>query len=197
MTDKPFIRFLRSQGAPLAVALFIGFSIGLLFAALFFPARVEVVEVQAPPVVEPPIDKTAPPELPDVIYTPAAMETLPGWSEDTIADAYPSLTNACGAFENRDPTQPAGPRAWNATVSDWLGPCMALKSVPPDDEEALRTFFKTHYTAYAVTTPASTTGTFTGYYETALRGSLTRTETFSVPLFALPRDLIETGSPRI
>ena len=44
---------------------------------------------------------------------------------------------------------------------------------------------------YAVTTPASATGTFTGYYETGLRGSLTRTDKFSVPLFALPRDLIE------
>ena len=70
-------------------------------------------------------------------------------------------------------------------------PCAALKTVSPDDDEAFRTFLMDHYTAYAVETPTGPTGTFTGYYETALRGSLTRTDTFSVPLFALPRDLVE------
>ena len=191
VTDTSFIRFLRSQSAPLAVAASIGFSLGLLFAALFFPARVEVVEVQVPAAVGPGEDVRQVPTAPKATYTPVAMDSLPGWSADKISNAYPALVNGCRVFESRDPSQPIRPVELAGQTSDWLTPCAALNAVSPDDETALRHFLSDHFTVYAVETPAGATGTFTGYYETSLNGSLTRTEKYNVPLYGLPQDIVE------
>ncbi len=55
----------------------------------------------------------------------------------------------------------------------------------------MRSFLLKHFSVYAVEGSDGPDGTFTGYYETSLRGLLTRSEEFDVPLFALPGDLVE------
>lgn len=195
MADGPFSRFLNSRAAPLAVVAFISFSLGLLVAALFFPPRVERVEVAVPaapePVIEPAPTPSVSPETPAVVYEPVAVDMLADWDADTVSEALPALRSACAVFDTKAETERVGSRGIGGTVADWRAPCAALSLLKDRDGDGVRAILRDLFSAYAVTPTDESPGKFTGYYETSLRGSLTRTEKFSVPLYALPEDLVE------
>ena len=193
MSNGRISRFLKSQTAAYAVASFVGFSVGLLVAAQFFPPRVERVEVIR--TVPAPAPETAPSvkseTQPPVTYTQVNVEDLPGWSEDKMSLALPALNNACLKFEGRPETNLVGRDGIGGMVGDWRAPCAALALVAPGDDAGLRALLRDFFVPYAVSSPEGPIGKFTGYYEASLRGSESRSEKYSVPLYALPNDLIE------
>lgn len=177
--------------APLAVSAFVGFAVGLLVAALFFPARVEVVEVPAP--VKPETIKPEPvePSVPAVSYHPVDVDSLPNWQGDTVSAALAGLKRACAMRLQQPETEPVGPGGLGGTVADWKAGCSELARLDENDDAALRALLASAFKVYAVESRDGPGGTFTGYYETSLNGSLTPSETFSVPLYAAPGDLVE------
>lgn len=194
MADAPLSRFLNSPAAAYTVVAFVAFSLGLLVAALFFPTRVERVEVIVP--VEPPAPvkpvDTAPPALqPPALYQPADSESLPNWNADVVSQALPALISACAIFDTKADTVLVGPEGIGGSVADWRAPCAALSLLDEDDDDGLRAVLRDLFAAYSVVPSDDSEGKFTGYYEASLRGSLTRTEKYSVPLYAVPKDLIE------
>jgi membrane-bound lytic murein transglycosylase A len=55
----------------------------------------------------------------------------------------------------------------------------------------VRAFFETHFSPHQITgSDGGDTGRVTGYYEPLLNGSLDKTARFSVPLYAVPDDLL-------
>ncbi|MEQ8507984.1 MAG: MltA domain-containing protein [Rhodospirillaceae bacterium] len=192
MADAPLIRFLKSSASVYAVIAFVAFSAGLLVAALFFPTRVERVEVvreipaPIPPVVDPPTQM--------VSYVPVNPQDLPGWRDDQLSQSLPSLKNACVSFQSRDDLETVGPNGLGGTVRDWRAPCAAISLVAPGDDDGVRAVLRDLFVPYAVTPSENETGKFTGYYEASLRGSYTRTQKFSVPLYAPPKDLVEVDA---
>lgn len=194
MADAPLSRFLKSSAAAYAVVAFVAFSLGLLVAALFFPARIERVEVRVP--AEPPAPAEpvtpAPTDLiPPALYQPVDFESLPNWSADAVSQALPALISACKIFDAKADTDPVRPQGLGGTVADWRAPCAALSLLDAGDDDGLRAVLRDLFAAYRVEASDGSDGKFTGYYEASLRGSLTRTEKFSVPLYAVPEDLVE------
>ena len=114
------------------------------------------------------------------VLRPVAFAELPGWSEDTLADAWPAFTTGCTALV-----------AQEATAALWREPCAATVAVDPRDAAAVRTFFERHFTAYQALTPdGKDAGLVTGYYEPLLNGSRIRSEHYRYPLYAPPDDLL-------
>lgn len=111
------------------------------------------------------------------------MTNLPGFFKDTVSDAIPALRNSCTVM--LDPEKNKGDLGSPAV---WRPICGALKQLPPENDEAARTFLKEYFTAYRLRTPEL--GLFTGYYEPELEGSLVPTEDFPVPLYGPPEDLV-------
>ena len=176
------------------MAAFVGVAVGLLIAALFFPPRIETVqiEVPVPAPAPPPVTPGAEPDSPPVTYTPVAIESLPGWNTDTIASALPALRAACTIFDGRADTDPVGPGGLGGTVADWRAPCTAFAVLKAGDDDGLRALLRDLFVPYAVAGAyGDQDGTFTGYYEAALNGSLTRSEKYTVPLYGPPQDLVE------
>jgi membrane-bound lytic murein transglycosylase A len=99
---------------------------------------------------------------------PRSPAELPGWGEDSLAEAMPPFLLGC-----RPPALPA-------TL------CAAAAAVPPGDDAAARAFFEQHFTLR----PAGE-GLMTGYYEPELRGSDTPSASYPVPLHSRPADLVE------
>ncbi len=138
----------------------------------------------------------APPEaLPDrLTLTAVGFAALPGWSEDSLADALPALLRSCGRLagvpDDRElgPQGPAGPVA--GTVADWRVACAALESLSSGNDAALRASLERHFAPLAVGNNELTTGVFTGYYEAELRGALEPDERHGWPLYAKPFDLV-------
>lgn len=193
MSEKIFSKFIKSQTTAYAVAIFFGFSVGLFVAAVFFPPRVERIEIVKPdpiqaPVPPPVIDV---PVTPSVTYTPVSVNDLPGWAEDDVSSALPALKNACVSFNSKSAADSVGPDGLGGVVEDWRAPCDAIERIDSEDDEAVRATLSEFFIPYKVSSVEKPEGKFTGYYEASLRGSMTRTDIFSVPLYALPKDLIE------
>lgn len=113
------------------------------------------------------------------------MDTLPGFAEDKLTDAWPGFLRGC----ERLATQ-ATPAA-----TAWREPCNAARALPVE-EAALREFLLRRFDAYAVFTQDSKNeGLLTGYYEPILRASLTRRPPFVVPLYGPPDDLVSREQP--
>jgi membrane-bound lytic murein transglycosylase A len=122
-------------------------------------------------------------DLPPVLrFEPAAWESLPGWNEDNIAEAWPALLASCSA--------PRMPAAWAAS-------CRAATQIAPGEAARQRAWLTTQLRAYRVMTEdgAGTnvrrdTGMITGYYEPVLRGMRKRGGVYQTPLYGVPDDLV-------
>lgn len=192
MADAPLTRFLKSSASVYAVIAFVAFAAGLLAAALFFPARVEQIEVVRE--IPAPVQPVPGQALGMVSYVPVSPQDLPGWQEDRLSDSLPALKSACASFQSRAETEAVGPNGIGGTVADWRAPCAALSLIAAGDDDGVRAVLRDLFVPYAVTPPDSGTGKFTGYYEASLQGSYSRSEKFSVPLYAPPKDLVEVDA---
>ena len=108
-------------------------------------------------------------------FEPAAFTDLPGWRDDSLAEAMAALRQSCGALRKR---------------SAWEEACRRSAGVAGDDA-ALRQFFEQEFRLYQIRnidgTPA---GTITGYYEAQLNGSRRYGAPYVHPVHAVPDDLL-------
>lgn len=123
------------------------------------------------------------PVLPALLkFEPAAWNTLPGWGEDDLTQAWPALLESCRA--------PRMPQAFAEF-------CRGALQVEPRNAAAQRTFLTSRLRAWRVITESQDakhekrdTGLITGYYEPVLKGSRKRGGAFQTPLYAVPDDLV-------
>jgi membrane-bound lytic murein transglycosylase A len=114
------------------------------------------------------------------LLRPVAFQELPGWANDTVADAWPAFSAGCAAL-----------LAQAATAMIWRQPCAAATIIDSGEAAAVREFFERHFTAYRVLAPdGQDSGLVTGYYEPLLNGSRVRSERNRYPLYAPPDDLL-------
>ncbi|QWE16800.1 murein transglycosylase A [Polynucleobacter sp. AP-Nino-20-G2] len=109
-------------------------------------------------------------------FRSASWESLPGWQDDNLTQAWPAWLKSCEALRKR------------SSEINWRQVCAQASSVSGRDNQAIRQYFETDFQVYEVrnTATGSETGLITGYYEPVMNGSQTRTSTYSVPLYAYP-----------
>ena len=142
-----------------------------------------------------------PPSAPVTVYTPVDANDLPGWTQDSVAQGLPALKRSCAQFATLDPATVIGRDTIARSALAWQTACRALNEVN-DGDAALRAVLARDFTAYRVAQskaapsdgtapePPNDRGTFTGYYEADLKGSLTRGGAFQVPIYGRPRNLV-------
>ncbi len=131
---------------------------------------------------------------PDVRYQPVAFSALPGWTEDEQRAALPALGRSCGRLLGQPDDAKVGPEALELTAADWRPFCETIAGLeteaPGVDSLTLREVLEWHLQPVAVSDPGGDAeGTFTGYYESELEGSLTRRPGYEVPLLGPPPGL--------
>ncbi|MFN7961613.1 MAG: MltA domain-containing protein [Thermoanaerobaculia bacterium] len=146
-------------------------------------ARASAVQASAPPPAPPP----PPPEL---RLEAASFAQLPGWAEDSLAEALPALEASCSMILKLPESRGIGPHQLAGRARDWRGPCKALAALHPGQDAALRSLLESRFRAYRLSNREEPQGLFTGYYEPSLRGSLKPTPTYATPLYLRPRDLL-------
>ena len=108
-------------------------------------------------------------------FTAVSWQSLPGWQEDDLSQAWPAWLKSCDALRKR-----AGEVNWRQT-------CSLANGVSGRDSQAIRRYFENHFQAYEIrNNSGSEVGLITGYYEPVMNGSLTRTAIYNVPLYAYP-----------
>jgi membrane-bound lytic murein transglycosylase A len=119
------------------------------------------------------------PTLPPA-YLPVAWSALPGWYDDRPDEAWPAFRVGCAALLRSARTQAL-----------WQRPCTAGAAVDAKSAGAVRAFFEQYFTPYRIRgADGSETGLITGYYEPLLAGSRTKSARYSVPIYAVPDDLL-------
>ena len=134
-------------------------------------------------------DAGAEEDAPQLELKPKRFAEIPGFADDTLAQALPAFRRTCSRFrvfaDSRELTAPIG-----GTVGDWRAACEAAARVPAGDDAAARSFFETEFEAFLVRDRGDARGLFTGYYEAELKGSPVKTARYRYPLLRSPGDII-------
>jgi len=108
-------------------------------------------------------------------FSAVSWQALPGWQEDDLTQAWPAWLKSCDALRKR------------SSEVNWYQVCAQTSSVSGRDSQAIRRYFENNFQAYEIrNSSGSETGMITGYYEPVMNGALTRTNAYSVPLYAYP-----------
>ncbi|QWD96749.1 murein transglycosylase A [Polynucleobacter sp. MG-6-Vaara-E2] len=108
-------------------------------------------------------------------FSAVSWQALPGWQEDDLTQAWPAWLKSCDTLRKR------------SSEVNWYQVCAQTSSVSGRDSQAIRRYFENNFQAYEIrNSSGSETGMITGYYEPVMNGSLTRTNAYSVPLYAYP-----------
>ncbi|MBL8628267.1 MAG: murein transglycosylase A [Rhodospirillaceae bacterium] len=171
---------IRKNALQLAAAVLVGAALG---ATAMYWLRTPQTEVTVTP-----LGPTTPIK-PQVSYEPVSFSALPGWAEDTMGDARPALQKSCErrADDAADSSIDIGTLSIKA--SDLQAACQAVLSAG-NGATTLRIAIEAAFQPYAVSFSGNPVGTFTGYYEATLRGSLNRSDVYQTPLYGVPEDLI-------
>jgi len=128
-------------------------------------------------------------------YREVSVNDLPGWSQDTVAQALAGIKRSCARLAAQAPQTVIGRDAIVRSAGDWQAACKALGQIS-DGDAALRAALESLFSVYHVgevkadpTTPEYR-GTFTSYYEADLNGSLSPGGKYKVPVYGVPRSLV-------
>lgn len=129
---------------------------------------------------------------PGLGYTEVSYADLPGWTEDDLAGFNKAFAKSCAAIMRMPADRPLGPEM-AGKASEWATACQALADLEGSD---LKAGLEEWFVPFAVSIAGRPDGKFTGYYEPMLDGSMTPSETYHVPLYTRPADLIEVDLGR-
>lgn len=124
-----------------------------------------------------------------------SFDDLPGWQKDDSRHALMSFARSCQKFISYD----GCPKQNSAIYLDcdhMKDICLKMPAHPDRvSRRAAKSFFEEYFTPYLVSDyQDGKVGTFTGYYQPAIKGSKTRTRQYSVPIYGPPNDLTR-GKP--
>jgi len=116
-----------------------------------------------------------PPQLGVARWTPVEWDSLPGWTQDRVDQAWPALLHSC--------QRPA--TGWAALCAD------AVKQTPRSERD-VRRWLEQNLQPYSIQPlQGSSPGLLTGYYEPVLVTSRRATAKFRYPLYGVPADLTQ------
>ncbi len=115
---------------------------------------------------------------------PVSFASLPGWAADDHAAALHSFRRSCTEILAEGAAF-ARPVAHGGKRRHWVELCTSASAA--DDAHD---FFERNFLPFRVIDEERPAGLFTGYYEPEAEGSRTPDETYTVPVYGKPRDLI-------
>ena len=150
----------------------------------------------APPVSSHPTPADPAPPVEQVSATPSAYDRLNFWASADTRPALRAFQKACALWGERDPEQ-----LLNANLpdygryADWEAPCF-LADYTADDAPASRAFFENNFQPVTISTPSSTEGLLTGYYEPEISVRRRPDTEYSEPILSLPSNEATQALPR-
>ncbi|HWZ71853.1 MAG TPA: MltA domain-containing protein [Casimicrobiaceae bacterium] len=132
---------------------------------------------------------SAEPPPPDPFWTkyayfvPSRFSDLPGWRDDSMAEAWKAFRASCGVLASR---------------VAWAGPCARSLAVNARNDDDVRRYLEREFALYQIhNKDQSPAGVITGYYEPLLRGSRRYGDPYIYPVYGVPEDLLYLDSRSI
>lgn len=131
--------------------------------------------------------------LPKAAVEPIEFAALTGWEDDDHAAAFASFLKSCGAIRHGT----AKMRKAKPIYGGLYTACMNALALGRLDRDKARTFFEAEFKAYRVAATGQSEGFFTGYYESEVLGSRTRTDEYKVPIYTAPLHAIKAKLSKV
>lgn len=110
-------------------------------------------------------------------YVRTAYRHIPGWQMDQQQNALLALKGSCPTLMRKN--------------GDYKQICTDVLNQDTISPAQARSMIEKHFNAYLVVNDGNDIGLFTGYYEPQMKGSLTKTQTYGVPLYGKPKGLVK------
>lgn len=130
------------------------------------------------------------PEPGKLTLTAVGFEALPGWTDDSQGEALAAFLLSCERLAPQPESRLMGRSGVGGAIADWRAPCAGAARTATGDDDAARAFFEQWFAPFAARDGDHDEGLFTGYYEPLLKGALRSGGGYTVPLYALPPDLV-------
>jgi membrane-bound lytic murein transglycosylase A len=127
---------------------------------------------------------------PHLFLSKKSFIELPAWKNDDHYQALLAFQRSCTEIQKRKPEEAFATEPHSGNARDWQTICTAANHLTEKNNEAARAFFETWFDPYQVRNNLNSHGLFTGYYLPLLQGSLKPDKRFSIPIYAIPNDLV-------
>lgn len=127
---------------------------------------------------------------PKSLFRAVSFKRLPGWEMAQLKRSMSAFQSSCRAFIKQNPDKFVGTEHISLQVKDWQPACHAALSINPSASLKVKAFFEQWFSALEFYDGKPVKGLFTGYYMPFLKGSVTQSEEYSVPIYEVPDDLI-------
>ncbi len=131
--------------------------------------------------------------LPKAAVEPVEFTALTGWEDDDHAAAFASFLKSCGAIRHGTPKM----RRAKPIYGGLYTACTNALALGRLDRDKARAFFEREFNAYRVAATGQSEGFFTGYYESEVLGSRTRTDEYKVPIYTAPAHAIKAKLSKV
>lgn len=128
---------------------------------------------------------------PQIHLKPLAFSELPGWGQVQSKKSLEAFLISCKAFLRQNPEKNVGSQFIELKAKDWQKICTAALKVDKEDEGEIQAFFESWFVPAEFFDNRPVGGLFTGYYMPLIPGSLTKTEIFTVPIYSVPKNMIQ------
>jgi membrane-bound lytic murein transglycosylase A len=117
------------------------------------------------------------------------FRALAAWTQSDPRDALQAFLRSCAALAAKPDDALLGGVNYAGTAGEWRQVCGIAATASADSPETARAFFESEFVPYRVGHDSGVS-LFTGYYEPQLRGSRIRHDAYQIPLYGIPRDLV-------
>ena len=125
------------------------------------------------------------------LFLETDIDSLPGWNNDKVLNAFPALQKSCRSILKRLNRRQSSKKKLKKH-SSWQNVCDQI-TTNSFGEDSFREFLKSKFNAYQIRYRGSDEGLFTGYYEPTLDGSLKLSREYKTPIYPKPTDLIHVN----
>jgi membrane-bound lytic murein transglycosylase A len=157
-------------------------------APIVKPAETPVVKpAETPP--EPPEEEKKKPA--EISFKPtASFAALPGWEAVDLNTSFKTFKISCDVFLRQPAEKEVGSNYFPLKAQDWYPACRAAKKLSNPSNAEIKAFFEAWFNPGEFNKEGPIEGLFTGYYVPIVDGSLKRTDLYTVPIYALPRNWV-------
>ncbi|HDV5686979.1 TPA: murein transglycosylase A [Legionella pneumophila] len=129
-------------------------------------------------------------QSPKPTFRQVSFKHLPGWENAQLKKSLETFQTSCRAFLKQNPERVVGTEQIDLQAKDWHPACRAALKINPVDEQSSKVFFEKWFAPVEFYDDKPVKGLFTGYYMPLIKGSYTKSEEFSIPIYELPSNLV-------
>jgi len=117
----------------------------------------------------------------DITYTKTKFANLGYWVDAHQLKSFFAFQKSCQRILNDNKPE----------YKNWIAVCNKTVSTDLITDHEARIFFESNFSPYEIIYNGSAQGLFTGYYEPIIKGSLTKTYAYNIPIYKTPKDLVK------